>query len=63
METAAPPRHLVAWKTGSGPPQRALLACPAFEAFFGGAPGGGKSDGVLGEWAQHSSSTPSTPSI
>ena len=54
MEADAPPRHLVAWKPGSGP-QRALLACPAFEAFFGGARGGGKSDGILGEWAQHAS--------
>ncbi len=53
METDAPPRQLVAWKPGSAP-QRALLACPAFEVFFGGARGGGKTDGVLGEWAQHS---------
>jgi hypothetical protein len=54
VEADAPPRRLVAWKPGSVP-QRALLACPAFEVFFGGARGGGKSDGVLGEWAQHSS--------
>jgi hypothetical protein len=32
-----------------------LLACPIFEVFFGGARGGGKTDGVLGEWAQHAS--------
>jgi hypothetical protein len=31
----------------------ALLACPLFEAFYGGARGGGKTDGMLGEWAQH----------
>lgn len=30
------------------------MACPIYEAFFGGARGGGKTDGVLGEWAQHS---------
>ncbi len=54
MDTAAPSGPLIAWKPGSGP-QRALLACPAFEVFFGGARGGGKTDGILGEWAQHSS--------
>ncbi len=53
MDVDAPPRQLIAWKPGSAP-QRALLACPAFEAFFGGARGGGKTDGILGEWAQHS---------
>ena len=53
MEADAPPRRLVAWKPGSAP-QRALLSCPAFEVFFGGARGGGKTDAVLGEWAQHS---------
>ncbi len=45
-------RPLIAWQPGSGP-QRALLACPAFEVFFGGARGGGKTDAMLGEWAQH----------
>jgi len=30
-----------------------LLACPAFEVFFGGARGGGKTDGMLGEFASH----------
>ena len=34
-------------------PQTALLACPVFEVFFGGARGGGKTDGMLGEWASH----------
>ena len=29
------------------------LACPVFEVFFGGARGGGKTDGMLGEWASH----------
>ena len=52
MAADAPPRHLVAWRPDSGP-QRALLACPAFDVFFGGARGGGKTDGILGEWAQH----------
>jgi hypothetical protein len=31
----------------------ALLKCPVFEVFFGGARGGGKTDGMLGEWAVH----------
>ena len=35
------------------PAQTALLACPVFEVFFGGARGGGKTDGMLGEWASH----------
>ena len=35
------------------PAQKALLACPVFEVFFGGARGGGKTDGMLGEWASH----------
>ena len=26
---------------------------PVFEVFFGGARGGGKTDGMLGEWASH----------
>jgi hypothetical protein len=34
-------------------PETALLACPVFEVFFGGARGGGKTDGMLGEWASH----------
>lgn len=29
------------------------MACPVFEVFFGGARGGGKTDGVLGEFADH----------
>lgn len=45
------PRRLV-WEPNSTP-QRLLLGCPAYEVFFGGARGGGKTDGVLGEWAQH----------
>lgn len=30
--------------------QAEALACPAFELFFGGAKGGGKSDFLLGDW-------------
>jgi hypothetical protein len=42
----------VIWEPQPGP-QMALLACPAFEIFYGGARGGGKTDGMLGEWADH----------
>lgn len=50
--TTLPEGALVAWRPQSGP-QSALLACPFDEIFFGGARGGGKTDGMLGEWAQH----------
>lgn len=50
MGEAAPAQ--VIWRPQSGP-QTALLACPVFEVFFGGARGGGKTDGILGEWAVH----------
>lgn len=32
-------------------PQKALIDCPFSEVFFGGARGGGKTDGMLGKWA------------
>jgi hypothetical protein len=35
------------------PRQRVLLSCPADETFFGGAKGGGKTDGMLGDFAAH----------
>lgn len=38
------------WAPQSGP-QKALVDCPLPEIFFGGARGGGKTDGVLGKWA------------
>jgi Terminase large subunit, T4likevirus-type, N-terminal len=40
------------WKPNPGP-QSWLITCPVFETLFGGARGGGKSDGVLGEWLVH----------
>jgi hypothetical protein len=42
----------VVWQPQPGP-QTDLLRCPAFEVFFGGARGGGKTDGMLGEFASH----------
>jgi hypothetical protein len=44
--------YTIRWEPQPGP-QTALLACPVFEVFFGGARGGGKTDGMLGEWASH----------
>lgn len=42
----------VVWSPQSGP-QTSLVTCPVFEVFYGGARGGGKTDGVLGEWLNH----------
>ena len=42
----------IVWRPQPGP-QSALISCPVFEIFFGGARGGGKTDGMLGEWANH----------
>lgn len=43
----------VLWEAQPGP-QAALIACPVFEVFFGGARGGGKTEGSLGDWLEHS---------
>lgn len=43
---------IVIWEPQPGP-QTALLSCPFFEVFFGGARGGGKTDGMLGDWLGH----------
>src|SRR5262245_60567250 len=40
----------IVWRPQPGP-QKALVDCPLPEVFFGGARGGGKTDGVLGKWA------------
>jgi hypothetical protein len=40
----------IIWAPQPGP-QKALVDCPHPEVFFGGARGGGKTDGVLGKWA------------
>ena len=44
------PNTKAIWHPQDGP-QKALIHCPAQEVFFGGARGGGKTDGVLGKWA------------
>lgn len=43
----------VLWSPQEGP-QTALLQCPVFEVFYGGARGGGKTEGSIGDWLQHS---------
>lgn len=43
----------VAWTPQAGP-QTALLTCPIEDILYGGARGGGKTDGFLGKWAQRS---------
>lgn len=42
----------VVWRPQPGP-QTALLSCPCFEVLYGGARGGGKTDGMLGDFAAH----------
>lgn len=48
----ASPEELIVWEPQEGP-QTAFIRCPVFEAFFGGARGGGKTDAVLGEFIEH----------
>ena len=47
-----PMNQEVVWKPQPGP-QEMLLTCPVPEIFFGGARGGGKTDGVIGAWLAH----------
>lgn len=47
-------KYNTVWEPNPGP-QSWLITCPIKETLFGGARGGGKSDGVLGEWAAHAS--------
>lgn len=42
----------VIWKAQAGP-QAALIACPIFEVFYGGARGGGKTEASIGDWLEH----------
>jgi hypothetical protein len=46
------PTENVIWAPQPGP-QTLLLTCPVDDIFFGGARGGGKSDGIIGKWLQH----------
>lgn len=42
----------ILWQPNPGP-QTALVTCPVFEVFFGGARGGGKTEGSIGDWLLH----------
>lgn len=52
IATAAEPTQEVVWRPNAGP-QSWLLSCPVFEVLYGGARGGGKTAGMLGEWLNH----------
>lgn len=56
-ETVCQPRQSIrervtVWRAQPGP-QTALITCPVQEIFFGGARGGGKTYGIIGDWLQH----------
>lgn len=57
METTTPSSDAaverVAWSPGGNWAQWALIQCPVFEVFFGGARGGGKTDAMLGDFIKH----------
>lgn len=46
-------QQTVIWSPQPGP-QEALIACPVFEVFYGGARGGGKTEASIGDWLEHS---------
>lgn len=52
MRRPSPATGPLLWKPQPGP-QFFLLTCPIREIFYGGARGGGKTDGALGHWMQH----------
>lgn len=47
------PSTTLLWSPQPGP-QTLLVQCPVFEVFYGGARGGGKTDGSIGDWLLHS---------
>ena len=48
------PNYEIVWKPQAGP-QTLLLNCPVPDILFGGARGGGKTDGLMGSWMAHAS--------
>ena len=50
---AAEIEQVIIWQPQEGP-QTALLQCPVFEVFYGGARGGGKTESSIGDWLAHS---------
>ena len=51
LDTAPKPEPTVIWEPQ--PRQADFITCPADDVGFGGARGGGKSDGVIGDWLSH----------
>lgn len=54
MTATAEAEYTAVWSAQPGP-QSALIECPLPDLFYGGARGGGKTDGFLGDWIAHSS--------
>lgn len=52
LRPPVPIDRTVIWQPQQGP-QTALISCPVFEVFFGGARGGGKTEASLGDWLEH----------
>lgn len=48
INTPAEKKNIVIWHPQEGP-QQALIDCPIYEVFYGGARGGGKTDGIIGK--------------
>lgn len=46
-------RYETIWQANPGP-QTMLIECPVEEVFYGGARGGGKTEGSIGDWLEHS---------
>lgn len=45
--------EVLAFEAMPGTPQEAMIACPFEDLLFGGARGGGKTYGMLGDWLSH----------
>lgn len=43
----------IVYEAQPGTPQELMIACPYEDVFFGGARGGGKTFGMLGDWISH----------
>lgn len=54
MASPASAPQTIIWSPQEGP-QTALIQCPVFEVFYGGARGGGKTESSIGDWLQHAS--------
>jgi hypothetical protein len=53
MLESNPSGQQIIWEPQPGP-QTALIECPTFEVLYGGARGGGKTEGSIGDWLEHS---------